>query len=272
MQEARRFIRPMFGGVAGIVGGGSFVACGDKDPPHFPEYPFYFKPNCHSFDISSVRRGYEVYRQVCSTCHSMKQIHFRHLTNQILPEGRVKQIASSYDITDGPNDEGEMFQRPGILTDAFPNPYPNEEAARYSNGGALPPDLSLYAACKHDGPEYMFSLLNGYCEPPAGVELRSGLYYNTYMAGGAIAMPPPLENGQVEFEDGTPATVPQMAHDLVSFVTWATDPTHDERKLMGLKVCSGFALWSFLLIMYKNFMWAQWKTNRIDFKKAVLHL
>lgn len=272
MQEATRFVRPMVGGMAGLVaGGGSFVACGDKDPPHVPQYPFYFKPPMHGFDIPSVRRGYEVYRQVCSTCHSMKQIHFRHLTNQVLPQRRVKQIAASYDVTDGPNDEGEMFQRPGIETDSFPNPYPNEEAARYSNGGALPPDLSNYSACKHDGPEYVFSLLTGYCEPPAGIHLRSGLYYNTYMAGGAIAMPPPLENGQVEYEDGTPATVSQMAHDVVHFITWCTDPDHDSRKLGGLKCVTGIWLWWMFMHCWKNWLWSQWKSNRIDFKKAVLH-
>lgn len=265
-------MRPMFGGVAGVIGGGSIVSCSEKDPPHFPEYPFYFKPVWNSFDVPSVRRGYEVYRQVCATCHSMNQIHFRHLVNAVLPEARVKQIAAQYDVVDGPNDEGEMFTRPAILVDSFPSPYPNEEAARYSNGGALPPDLSVYSAAKHDGPEYIFSVLTSYCEPPAGIELRSGLYYNTYFAGGAISMPPPLENGQVEYECGTPATVTQMAHDVVSFITWATEPTHDERKLMGMKVCTGMALWLGALLVYKNWMWTQWKTRRIDFKKAVLHV
>merc|ERR1712093_346418 len=112
--------------------------------------------------------------------------------NQVLPEARMKQIAQEYDITDGPNDEGEMFQRPGILTDAFPSPYPNEEAARYANGGALPPDLSVYTSAKHEGIDYIFSLLTGYRDPPAGIELRSGLYYNTYFPGGAIGMPSTL--------------------------------------------------------------------------------
>merc|ERR1719507_689230 len=111
----------------------------------------------------------------------------------------MKQIAASYDVVDGPNDEGEMFTRPAILVDAFPNPYPNEEAARYSNGGALPPDLSVFAGAKHDGPDYIYSMLTAYRDPPFGIELRSGLYYNTYFPGGAVGMPPPLsEDGQVE--------------------------------------------------------------------------
>jgi len=272
MQEARRFVRPMIGGFTGVIGGGTIVSCGEKDPPHVPLYPFYFKAPQQCFDVPSVRRGYEVYRQVCSTCHGMKQIYFRHLTNEVLPLGRVKEIAASYDIQDGPNDEGEMFMRPGNPTDAFPNPYPNEEAARYSNGGALPPDLSNYAACKHDGPEYIMSILLGYCDPPAGVQLRSGLYYNTYMAGGAIAMPPPLEDGMVEYEDGTIATCSQMAHDVCHFITWATDPVIDEKKLQGMKFCSGMLVWWMIMTIWKNHMWSQWKTYRIDFKKAVLHL
>lgn len=244
--------------------------CSDKDPPHPPRYPFWFKSFFGAHDIPSARRGYEVYRQVCATCHSMKQLHFRHLVNQLYPEKRVKQIAMSYDVIDGPNDEGEMFERPGILTDAFPSPYPNEEAGRYANGGALPPDLSVYTSAKHEGCDYIFSLLTGYREPPAGVELRSGLYYNTYFPGGALSMPPPLSDGAVEFEDGTPATCSQMAKDVVQFLCWASEPTHDERKVLGLKGASGFLMGAALTGVWYRFVWIGYKTRRIDFTKAVL--
>jgi len=245
--------------------------CEDKDPPHPPRYPFWFKSIFHSHDIPSVRRGYEVYRQVCATCHSMKQLHFRHLVNQVLPEKRMKQIASSYDVVDGPNDEGEMFTRPGILTDAFPSPYPNEEAARYANGGALPPDLSVYTTAKHEGVDYIFALLTGYRDPPAGFAVRAGLYYNPYYPGGLIAMPPPIHaDGLVDYEDGTPSTRSQMAKDCVMFLTWASEPAHDERKLLGLKALSACMLGTAVVGVWYRSMWIGFKTRRIDFTKAVM--
>jgi len=201
----------------------------------------------------------------------MKQLHFRHLVNQVIPEKRMKQIAASFDVVDGPNDEGEMFERPGILTDAFPSPYPNEESARYANGGALPPDLSVYTTAKHEGVDYIFALLISYREPPFGVNARQGLYYNPYFPGGLLAMPPPLSSdGQVDYEDGTPATRTQMAKDVVEFLTWAAEPTHDERKLMVLKAGSASLLGAvFCGVWYRSF-WITFKTRRIDFTKAVM--
>lgn len=206
------------------------VYCDGKDPPHPPFHAIWHKGWCCAHDIPSVRRGYEVYRQVCSTCHSMKFRSFRQLVNQVedafpahttsctprltkgshgqhfphgshagchltfttrrfhpppqvYPEARVKQIAASYDMWDGPNEEGEMFQRPGILTDTFPLPYPNNEAAAYSNGGAIPPDLSIFTAARHEGVDYLFSMLTSYRDPPYGIHLRAGLYYNSYFPG-----------------------------------------------------------------------------------------
>merc|ERR1719217_1763673 len=247
------------------------VRCDDKDPPHAPRYPFWVKSMFHSHDIPSVRRGYEVYRQICSTCHSMKQLQFRHRVNAVLPEKRMKEICTAYYVTDGPNDEGEMFQRPGILTDAFPSPYPNEEAARYANGGALPPDLSVYTTAKHEGVDYIFALLTSYRDPPAGMELRSGLYYNPYFPGGLIGMPPPLHSDElVEYEDGTPSTRAQMAKDVVMFLTWASEPTHDERKVMGLKALSASMLCVPMVVIWYRAHWIGFKTRRIDFAKAVM--
>lgn len=252
-----------------FVGAGAAVYCSEKDPPHYPHYPWWFKSIFHSNDIPSVRRGYEVYRQVCSTCHSMNQLRFRHMVNQVYPEKRVKQIAASYDIQDpDPNEEGEMFTRPGILTDGFPSPYPNEEAARYANNGAYPPDMSVYATAKHDGADYIMALMHGYRDPPAGIELRPGLYYNTYYPGGAIAMPPPLENGAVEYEDGTPATVSQMAKDMSNFLVWASDPSHDERKLQGLKLMFGCMIGGACAGLYYRHVIIVLKTRRVDFGKV----
>lgn len=201
----------------------------------------------------------------------MKQLHFRHLVNQVLPEKRMKQIAASFDIVDGPNDEGEMFERPGILTDAFPSPYPNEEAARYANGGAIPPDLSVYTTAKHEGVDYIFALLTSYRDPPAGVSVRQGLYYNPYFPGGIIGMPPPLESdGLVDYEDGTPSTRSQMAKDVVMFLTWASEPTHDERKLLGLKGMFACVMGTMMAGVWYRAGWISLKTRRIDFVKAAL--
>merc|ERR1712070_541767 len=175
----------------------------------------------------------------------------------------MKKIAAQFDVTDGPNDEGEMFQRPGILTDAFPAPYPNEEAARYANGGALPPDLSVYTTCKHEGVDYIFALLIGYRDPPAGIEVRDGLYYNPYFPGGAIAMPKMLVDGGVEYDDGTIATETQMAKDVTTFLAWAAEPEHDDRKLMGAKWMFAMALLTVTAVYQKRYIWSQLKSRRV---------
>ena len=144
-------------------------------------------------------------------------------------------MAEDTEVMDGPNDEGEMFERPGKLSDYLPSPYPNEEAARYANNGAYPPDLSLIMKARHNGPDYVFALLTGYKDPPAGVAERETQYYNPYFPGAWIGMPMPLNEGAVEYDDGTPATATQMAKDVCTFLTWAAEPEADERKLMGVK-------------------------------------
>ena len=255
---------------AGLTTGGIFVAvkCSEKDPPTPPQYPWWFKPFSHGYDIPSVRRGYEVYRQVCATCHSCEQMAYRRMVNTVYPEKRVKELAAMNDVTDGPDSNGDMFTRPANLLDIFPSPYPNEEAARHANNGAYPPDLTTIAAAREGGADYLFALLTGYRDPPAGVHLRAGLYYNPYFPGGAISMPPPLNAGAIEYEDGTPATVPQMAKDVTQFLCWTQDPMHDERKLIGLKLVSGLFVWAFLSAIWHRTVWIPLKTLRIDFTKT----
>lgn len=244
---------------------------GGKDPPHAPYLMMWIKGWSAAHDVPSLRRGYEVYRQVCATCHSMKWVKYRMMVNQVFPEQRVKQFAASVDVTDGPNDEGEMFTRPGILTDTFPNPYPNAEAAAYSNGGAAPPDLSIFAATHPDGPEYIFGILNGYRDPPFGIHLRAGLYYNTYFMGGALSMPPPLtEAGQVEYEDGTPSTVTQMSWDVTQFLVWCCDPNHDSRKLMAQKMWTGCFIGCCCSTYWTRVMWSSLRTRRVDFTRVYM--
>lgn len=185
--------------------------------------------------VRSIRRGFEVYRQVCSTCHSMQYKSYRQLVGVSHTEEQAKAIARSVEVKDGPNEQGEMFTRPGKLFDHFPSPYPNEEYAAFINGGAIPPDLTLVVLGRPGGEDYVFSLLNGYKPAPAGLSLRDGLHYNIYFPGNAISMAKPLTDGQVEWEDDTPATETQMAKDVTTFLSWAAQPEHDERKLSGAK-------------------------------------
>ena len=175
----------------------------------------------------------------------------------------MKAVAAKYDIKDGPNDMGEFFTRPGRLSDRFPSPYANEEAARFANGGGLPPDLSLIVKARHGGEDYIFALLTGYTSPPAGITLRSGLYYNPYFPGGAISMPPPINDGQIDYPDESiPNTQSQLAKDVSTFLAWASEPTQDERKLMGVKAVLGIGLTAALTFYYKRFRWGVLKTRK----------
>jgi ubiquinol-cytochrome c reductase cytochrome c1 subunit len=227
---------------------------------HWPQNGFF-----SSFDHASLRRGYEVYRQVCSTCHSMKFVAFRHLVGHTHTEDQAKAIARSFEIKDGPNDEGEMFTRPGKLSDFIPGPYPNDEAARFSNNGALPPDLSCVAKGRHGNEDYIFSLLTGYRDPPTGITLRSGSYYNPYFPNGVIGMAPPLSDGQVQFEDGTYASVSQAAKDVAAFLAWASEPEIDDRKRLGVKYLTALTMIMGGVIYWKRFRWSGTKSRRISF-------
>jgi ubiquinol-cytochrome c reductase cytochrome c1 subunit len=209
-----------------------------------------------TYDRSAALRGLQVYRQVCSACHSLNLIDFRNLEGLGLSENQVKQIAASYEISDGPNDQGEMFKRPGRPADHFPPPFPNEQAARAANGGALPPDLSLIVKARDGGADYVYSILNGFKEPPAGFKVSPGMHYNIAFPGHQIAMPPPLSDGAVEYPDKTKATVPQMAHDVATFLAWASEPTMEVRKRTGVKVILFLLVLTGMLYAVKRKIWA----------------
>ncbi|KAG2174554.1 hypothetical protein INT44_006817, partial [Umbelopsis vinacea] len=236
---------------------------------HPPSHPWYHKDPLHTFDhaadfpIHSIRRGYQVYREVCSACHSLDRIAWRNLIDVSHSDEEVKAMAEEVEYEDGPDDEGEMFQRPGKPSDYMPKPYPNEEAARAGNAGALPPDLSLIVKARHGGADYVFALLTGYVDAPAGVEVREGLNYNPYFPGGAIAMARVLFDGLVEYEDGTPATASQMARDVTTFLAWAAEPEHDDRKKMGMKATIILSTLTLLTVYIKRFKWAPLKTRKI---------
>ncbi|XP_034763914.2 cytochrome c1, heme protein, mitochondrial-like [Acipenser ruthenus] len=233
---------------------------------HPPNYPWSHGGMLSSLDHASVRRGYQVYKQVCAACHSMEYLAFRNLVGVSHTEAEVKALAEEVEVVDGPDDNGEMFTRPGKLSDYFPKPYPNPEAARAANNGALPPDLSYIVNARHGGEDYVFSLLTGYCDPPAGVSLLEGVYYNPYFPGQAIGMAPPIYNEVLEYDDGTPATMSQVAKDVCTFLRWAAEPEHDQRKRMGLKLIMGSAILVPLVYYLKRHRWSVLKSRKIAYR------
>lgn len=215
---------------------------------------------------NSIRRGYQVYKEVCSACHSIK-LSYRHLVGVSHTTEQAKAEAAEIEVTDGPDDTGAMFNRPGKLNDRFPKPYPNEEAARAANGGALPPDLTLMTKARHDGQNYVFSLLTGYSDPPEGVSMKGNLHYNKYFPGGAIAMARNIYDDVVEYEDGTPATTSQMAKDVVTFLSWAAEPEMEERKLLGLKALVIATTLAGFTWYWKRHKWSLLKTTRFVYRR-----
>ncbi|ABD44580.1 cytochrome c1 [Ehrlichia chaffeensis str. Heartland] len=205
-----------------------------------------------SFDKQSIQRGYQVYREVCSSCHSMKRIAFRNLRDVGFSEEEVKAIAASYQVLDGPNDIGEMFERPGIKSDYFIPPFPNKEAAMAANKGAFPPDLSLIIKARHNGANYLYSLLTGYESHDPD---ESGLYTNPYFTTGKMSMAPPLSDGLVQYTDGTDSKVENMAYDVVNFLQWAAEPEMETRKKLGIKVISFLLVLTIFVILANKRLW-----------------
>lgn len=242
------------------------VAFADDEVLHVPTLNWDHRGIFNAFDHKSIRRGHQVYTQVCAACHSLERLAYRNLVDVCFSEDEVKNMAAEVDVEDGPDDTGEMFERPGKLSDQLPSPYSNEEQGRMANAGALPPDLSLICKARHGGEDYIFALLTGYCEPPEGIVLREGLHYNPYFPGGAIGMAKQLEDGGVEYEDGTPATSTQMAKDVSTFLAWASEPEHDDRKKAGTKFVGLLIAMTLLTGWYKRFRWNPLKVRKISYK------
>jgi len=218
-----------------------------------------------SFDYASVRRGYEVYKQVCAACHSMKYIHYRHFVDNFMTEQEAKAEAAEATIHDI-NDKGAPIDRPGALTDHLPSPYPNKKAAAAANNGAAPPDLSLMALARHGGDDYIFALLTGYFEPPAGIKVDEGKAYNPYFPGGVISMPQQLFDEGIEYKDGTPATQSQQAKDVSTFMHWCAEPYHDTRKRWGLKILTLIPFVMVVLIYGKRHSWSFLKSQKFAWR------
>ena len=216
------------------------------------------------FDRGSLQRGYQVYSEVCAACHSMKYLSYRNLSEKGGPEFSIEQakaIAASFEITDGPNADGEMFTRPGKLSDKFLMPYENDKAAQAANGGAYPPDMSVLAKARNGGADYIYSLLLGYDDPPNGMILDDGVYYNKYMYGNQIKMSAPLSEGLIEYGDGTEASVEQMSKDVTTFLMWAAEPHLETRHRMGFKAIVYLIILTVLVYYSMKKIWSRIETE-----------
>lgn len=222
---------------------------------HPKEVPWQFEGAFGTVDRQAAQRGFQVYKEVCSSCHALEYMSYRNLQDIGFSEDEVKAIASSVNVTDGPNNEGEMFERPGRPSDRFKKPFANEQAARASNGGAYPPNLSLMVKARPNGANYVYSLLTGYEDAPHDMKMGVGMNYNKYFPGHQIAMAKPLSDGQVEYMDGTTASVEQMAKDVTVFLQWAAEPEMEQRKRMGIKVFIYLGIFTVLFYLAKNIIW-----------------
>ena len=229
------------------------------EAPTPPDAGFSFNGLFGTFDRGALQRGFQVYKEVCSACHGMRLLSYRNLLDIGLTEDQVRAIAAEYQVTDGPNGDGEMFERPARLSDRFRSPFPNEQAARVANNGAYPVDLSVITKARKYGANYIHALLTGYTDPPAGVEMNPGMNWNTWFGGNQIAIPNVLNPGQVEFADGTEATVEQMARDVSTFLAWAAEPEMETRRQMGVKVLIFLAILGGLVYATKRKVWADVK-------------
>ena len=223
-----------------------------------PEWSF--KGFFGKFDRASLQRGYQVYTEVCASCHSIKYLSYRNLSEPGGPEfseEQAKAIAAQFEVSDGPNSDGDMFTRPAKLSDKFVMPYQNEQEAKASNGGAYPPDFSVLVKARSGGANYIYSVLLGYEDPPSDITLDDGVYYNRYMYGNKIKMPKPLSNDSVTYSDGTSATEEQMAKDVVTFLTWAAEPHLEARHKLGFRAIVYLIILTVLIYFSMKKIWSR---------------
>ncbi|XP_017145281.1 cytochrome c1, heme protein, mitochondrial [Drosophila miranda] len=263
-----------FGALTGGLGALLYALDASVDASHDCVHPpkqfWNHKGLLSALDKEAVRRGYQVYKEVCSSCHSLQYIAYRNLVNNCMTEAEAKAQAEQVMVKDGPDENGEYFERPGKLSDYLPSPYPNEDAARSANNGAYPPDLSYIVSARKGGEDYIFALLTGYCDPPAGFVLRDGQYFNPYFSGGAISMGQVINNEVVTYADEEVApSGSQIAKDVVTFLKWTSEPESDERKLLLIRV---FLICSFLIgLSYyiKRHKWSALKSRKIFYVPEV---
>ncbi len=234
------------------IGGGVSAFAAEETLPH---QPWSFSGLFGTFDRASAQRGFQVYKEVCSNCHSLKQAYYRNLEGIGLSDDQVKAIAATITVPTT-NDDGQPAERPALPSDHFRSPFPNDKAARAANNGALPPDQSVIIKAREGGSDYVDALLQGYGDPPAGVKIGSGLYYNKWFTGHQIAMPQPIRDDSVTYADGTKATLAQEAHDVTTFLTYIANPELEQRKRIGVKVVFFLTLLTGITYVVKRKIWA----------------
>ena len=227
-----------------------------QEAPTPPAQRWSFDGPFGSFDLASAQRGFQVYSEVCSACHSLQYLHYRDLEGIGLTDDQIKGIAAAVTVPQGLNDQGEPKEGPGTPADRFKSPYPNEQANRAAHNGALPPDLSLIVNAREGHADYVYGILTGYADPPPDMQMQDGMSYNRYYNGHQIGMPPPLPEDRVTYADGTPATVEQMARDVVTFLDWAANPEMVQRKQMGWRWVLFFLIMTGLTYAVKRKVWA----------------
>jgi cytochrome c1 len=233
----------------------SHSAIAASDTPNAPKQKWSFSGLFGMYDRAAAQRGFQVYREVCSGCHGMKLLSYRHLTGIGFSDAEIKAVAATFEVQDGPDSEGEMFDRPGLPSDRFVSPYPNVQAAAASNGGKAPPDLSLMTKARIGGADYVYGLLTGYSDAPTGFEVPEGGNYNKYYPGHVISMAAPLYDEAVEYTDGTKPSLTQHAKDVTTFLTWAAEPEMEDRKRMGIKVLLFLLVLTGMLYAVKRKVW-----------------
>jgi cytochrome c1 len=239
------------------------AAMAQEDTNHAPEIApqsWSFSPPFGTYDDAQLQRGFEVYRNICANCHSMRLLSYRNLGEPGGPEfppKKVEEIASQAQVPDGPNDKGEMFQRPARPSDHFRSPFANEQQARNFNKGALPPDLSVMAKAREGGPDYIYAILTGYTDPFKDFQLAPGMHYNKAFPGHQIAMPPPLSDGAVTYSDGTKPTLDNYARDVSAYLMWAAEPKLEERHKTGLRVMIYLIVFAAIMYLAKRAVWAR---------------
>jgi ubiquinol-cytochrome c reductase cytochrome c1 subunit len=251
----RRFL--IAGAALALIAGTHATRAAEEGTAPLPDVKWSFNGPFGTYDRAAAQRGFQVYNEVCSACHSMRLLSFRNLEGIGLTPEQVRAIAASKTVPGDLDDNGKATTRPGLPSDHFPSPFPTEKAARAANNGAYPPDQSLLEKARANGANYIYALVGlGYVDPPAGYKVPDGLYYNKYFPGGNIHMPPPLSDGAVTYADGTKATVPQMAKDVATFLTFAANPEMEQRKHLGIRVVGFLTLLGGVTYAAKRKLWA----------------
>jgi ubiquinol-cytochrome c reductase cytochrome c1 subunit len=256
---SNRFRRLALALVLAVAGGGASAVASEGAGSELPKQDWSFSGPLGTFDEAAKRRGFLVYMDACSACHALKHLAYRDLTALgvgFSPED-IKALAAQFKVEDGPNEDGKMFMRPARPADRLVSRFANKEAARKANNGMYPPDLSLITKARKGGPDYLYAFLTGYGKAPAGVEVQKGMYYNAFAPGGQSGMAQVLFEDLVEYDDGTAATVEQMASDVTHFLAWAADPHMESRKSLGIRVVIFLGLLTIMFYALKREVWSE---------------